>query len=64
MVHTTEELLAERQAKIWLERKEQLNKDERILYERVKSVDPSLLAATANSNNNKQDSKRKGHETS
>ena len=44
MVHTTEGLLAERQAKLSSEKKEQLVKDEKDLYERVKTVDPSLLA--------------------
>ncbi|KAL7562990.1 hypothetical protein ACA910_018627 [Epithemia clementina (nom. ined.)] len=45
MVHATEELLAERQAKLSSEKKEQMTKDEKDLYERVKVVDPSLLGS-------------------
>ena len=46
MVHTTEELLAERHAKLSSEKKKQLSQDEKDLYERVKVVDPSLLEQT------------------
>ena len=44
MAHATEALLAERQAQIAKEKKAQLNKDQKDLYDRAKVVDPSLLA--------------------